>query len=84
MNIARSNHSSCVLKSNLYCFGGLFHAFSTVEVLDIESNEQWLLVHLPDVSPRDSALFCPISENLIAIIGGYGKKHMSDIALLDV
>ena len=56
---------------------------NSVEVLNVEFSDYWILVHLPAVSPRESPVFCPISETQIVIIGGYDNKHLSDVILLD-
>ena len=71
LNKPRNSHSSCVLNDRLYVFGGYRSKYlSSVEVFDIVKRNTWSLIELPNIEPRAMAIFCPVSETQIIIIGG--------------
>ena len=74
MRQARYAHSSCVLKGQLYVFGGLSERsyLGTIEFLDLRVGQvfKWVSFTFPLFEPRWNTAVAPISASEIAILGG--------------
>ena len=73
MREQRYAHSSCVLKKQLYVFGGLGNSYiGTIEVLDLRVGSifKWVSFRSSLFHPRWNTAVAPISTTEIAILGG--------------
>ena len=63
MNIARKSHSSCVVKSKLFVFGGSDKnsvLLDSIEVLDLGAGKVWDLLTIPEFTARSMPIVSPV------------------------
>ena len=75
MNEVREYHSSCFLGGKVYVFGGqnIHKRLNSVEVLNTGALKRgWDLEKFPEVEARSLAIFCPVNNREILIMGGQG------------
>lgn len=79
LNIARANHSACVIEGNLYVFGGevdkdgnMTNSIEWTNLADEEAGFELLV--LAEVVPRKFFGFNFLNREEIVIIGGVGKE----------
>ena len=81
LQVARIFHSSCVLGSSLYIFGGYDQEYNVLnsvdrielrEAHDEQLNQGWRLFKFDPITlpPRQNSVFCPLNETEILIAGG--------------
>ena len=78
-NIARNAHSSCVVGSKVYIFGGEDvdgSLINTIESYDVEGPAKeegeaaWDRINLEAVTPRIYSIVCPLTQSDAVIMGG--------------
>ena len=75
LNIARRRHASMSLDKQVYVACGLgddLEFLSSVEMLRLGA-EAWMLIEIPDLTPRCDPVFSKLDSQSIAILGGYGR-----------
>lgn len=85
MNFIRQSAGSCVVKDRIYVVGGYdghleLNSIEYMPVADVHNAEvSWRLILLSeqDFMARSNPVVCPISNNIIVILGG-SYKHSSD------
>ena len=85
---ARSSHSSCVQQSKVYVFGGWLgdNRLDSIEFRDLTTEDPWKLFQQQAAfTARDRPVVCPLSDQLILIMGGLGPRfhYLSDAIFMD-
>ena len=84
LNEARRSHSSCILGSKIFVFGGRVGEgifLDSIESLDLSYNQVWQLFRVQTFTPRCAAAVCAFSPTQIVIIGGeyFNGCYHSDV-----
>jgi len=82
MNDVRREHSSCIMNTKLFVFGGFREYFrlDSIECLETDSSGgSWELIHLPVFTKRTHPAVLAIDDNQIVILGGWDNERLNDV-----
>ena len=92
MNFSRFNHSSCVNKGTVYVFGGYdatrgkcgsIECLNAIDIVCFGRRVEWVPIGRTSTIARVHALFAPITNHEVAVMGGAAQEFMGDVQVID-